>query len=149
MYLRTSQRRGEGLDYDILGKRGRHTSRAKSIHNLIRLLLIVKIPSLLESPYRLGSHVGSPVLLAKLEAIENKNTSHAQILKDLQLPLDVVLQREWETAQCDQERFAGGLVEEVLGDVVRRIDTDHGPFKGREGERLEAGGSPFIQGTDC
>lgn len=93
--------------------------------------------------------MGSPVLLAKLEAIENKNTSHAQILKDLQFPLDVVLQREWETAQCDQERFAGGLVEEVLGDVVRRIDTDHGPFEGREGERLQAGRGPFIQGTDC
>lgn len=70
-------------------------------------MLVVKPPSLLESPYRLGLHVGSLVLLAKVEAIENKNTSHAQVLKDLQLSLDVVLQCEWETTECDQERFAG------------------------------------------
>ena len=84
-----------------------HTSTAKRIDNLIGLLLVVKPPSLLESPYRLRLHVGSLVLLAKVEAIENKNTSHAQVLKDLQLSLDVVLQCEWETTECDQERFAG------------------------------------------
>lgn len=84
-----------------------HTSTAKRINNLIGLLLVVKPPSLLESPYRLRLHVGSLVLLAKVEAIENKNTSHAEVLEDLQLSLNVVLQREWETTECDQERFAG------------------------------------------
>lgn len=84
-----------------------HTSTAKRIDNLIGLLLVVKPPSLLESPYRLRLHVGSLVLLAKVEAIENKNTSHAEVLEDLQLSLNVVLQREWETTERDQERFAG------------------------------------------
>ena len=84
-----------------------HTSTAKRINNLIGLLLVVKPPSLLESPYRLRLHVGSLVLLAKVEAIENKNTSHAEVLEDLQLSLNVVLQREWETTERDQERFAG------------------------------------------
>lgn len=106
--------------------------------------MIVKVPSLLESPYRLGLHAGSLVLLSKVKAIEDKNTSHAQVLKDVQLALDIVLQRKGKTAQCGQERLAGGMVVEVLGDVVRRIDTDHGALEGRERKGLDAGGGPFI-----
>lgn len=40
------------------------------------------------------------------------------------------------------------MVKEVLGDVVRRIDSDHGPLKGREREGLDTGRGPFIQRTD-
>lgn len=40
------------------------------------------------------------------------------------------------------------MVKEVLGDVVRRIDSDHGPLKGRKREGLDTGRGPFIQGTD-
>lgn len=88
--------------------------------------------------------MGSLVLFPKIQAIEDENAGHPQILVDLQFPLDVVLQREGETTQGDQERFAGRVVEEVLGDVVRGIDTDDGAFEGRERERLDAGRGPFV-----
>lgn len=99
-------------------ERQKHTSSTKRINDLIRLLLIIKIPSLLESAPRLGLHVGSLVLLPKIQTIEDENAGHPQIPIDLQFPLDVILQREGETTQGDQERFAGRVVEEVLGDVV-------------------------------
>jgi len=97
-------------------------------------LLIVEIPSLFEGAYRLGVNLRPIILPAKVEAIEDENAADAEILEDLQFPLDVALQGEWEAAQRDEQRFAGGVVGEVLGEVVRRIDSDDSPFKGGEGE---------------
>jgi hypothetical protein len=40
-------------------------------------------------------------------------------------------------------------VGEVLRDVVRRIDTDDGPFECGEGEGQGAGRGPIVQRADC
>lgn len=126
-----------------------HTGTTESVDNLISLLLIVEFPSLFEGAYRLGVNLRPIILSAKVEAIEDENAADTEILEDLQFPLDVTLQGEWEATQRDKQRFAGGVVGEVLGEVVRRIDSDDSPFEGGEGERKGSAGSPFIQRTDC
>jgi hypothetical protein len=79
------------------------------------------------------------VLFPKIQPIEDKDTSNAQVFKSLQLFLDVASQGERKTSQGDEKRFAGGGVEEMLGDVVRRINADDSPFKCGEGKRRGAG----------
>lgn len=96
---------------------------------MVRLLLIVKIPGLLECPDRLLLHVGSLILFAKVETIEHENTSDAQILVGLQFSFNVALQCEWKATEGDQKGLARGRLEEVLRNVVRRIDTDNRPFE--------------------
>lgn len=76
-----------------------------------------------------------PIILpAKVKAIEDENAADAEILENLQFPLNVTLQGEWEAAQRDEKRLAGGVVSEVLGEVVRCIDSDDSPFEGGKGE---------------
>lgn len=106
-----------------------HTGAAKRIHHLIRLLLIVKIPGLLECPDRLLLHVGSLILFAKVETVEHEDTCHAQILVRFQFSFNIALQCEWKAAEGDQKGLARGRLEEVLRNVVRRIDTDNRPFE--------------------
>lgn len=40
-------------------------------------------------------------------------------------------------------------MKKVLGDVVRRINSDDGAFEGGEGKRGMTAGEPVIQGPDC
>lgn len=88
--------------------------------------------------------MGFNVLPAKVEAIEDENAADAKILKDVQLPLDVTLQGEREAAQRDEQWLARGVMVEVLGEVVRGIDTNDSPFESGEGEREGSAGGPFV-----
>lgn len=87
--------------------------------------------------------------LAKVEAIEDENAADAQVLEGLQLSLDVALEGEGEATQRDQKRFPGGMVVEVLVDVVRRIDTDYSALECGEGKELGAADGPFVQRANC
>lgn len=60
-----------------------------------------------------------------------------------------MFQGEGEAAERDKKRFARAVVIEVVSEVVRRIDTENGPFEGSEGKRDGSAGGPFIQSTDC
>jgi len=71
--------------------------------------------------------------LAKVEAIEDENAADAQVLEGLQLPLDVALEGEGEAAQRDQKRLPGGMVVQMVVDVVRRIDADYSALECGEG----------------
>lgn len=94
---------------------------------------------MLKRPHSLMVCLRPLILLPKIQPIEDKDTTHAQVFKNLQLLLDVASQGEGETSQGDEKRFAGGGVEEMLGDVVRRINADDSPFKCGEGKRRGAG----------
>ena len=124
------------------------TSTTKCVHHLVSLLLVIEIPSLFKCPYRLRRYVGSLVLSAKVETVEDKNTCYARVLEELQLSFDIIPQGERESAKSDQEWLTGGRVEEVLFDVMRRINTDDGTFESGEWKGLRAGSGPFIQWAD-
>jgi hypothetical protein len=126
-----------------------HTNATECLDNLVSLLLVIQFPSILKRPNGLVLYGRSLVLLSKVQAAEDEDDGHAQILEHLKLLLNVASQREWETSECDQERFTGGRVGEVLRDVVRRIDTDDGPFESGEGEGQGAGRGPIVQRADC
>jgi hypothetical protein len=85
----------------------------------------------------------------EFEAIENEDAGDTEVFEGLELLLDIAPQGEGKSTERAQQRFPGGLVDEVLGDVVRRIDTDHGAFQGGQREGLGATHGPFIEGTDC
>jgi hypothetical protein len=88
------------------------------------------------------------LLLAKVKTIEYEDTANSQTLEGLELLLDVVLQGERKAAESAQQGLAGGLVRQVLGNIVRRIDTDDCALQGGEGKGLAAAIDPVVKRTD-
>lgn len=127
---------------------GDHTSVAEGIHHLVCLLLVVEFPGLFEWARRSGLGGRALILFAEFEAIEDKDAADTEVFEGLELFLDVAPQGEGESTERAQQRFPGGLVDEVLGEVVRRIDSDNGAFEGGKREGLGATHGPFIKGTD-
>lgn len=94
--------RGVPMDVSVVTKAwSTHTSTTESVNYLVRLLLVVEFPGLLECAQRLGVDIGSLLSVSKVEAIEDKDTADAQVLKSLQLSLDVILQCKGKPAECD------------------------------------------------
>lgn len=125
-----------------------HTGIAEGIDNLVGLLLIIELPGLLEGAHRRGRSVRAVLLLTEIKAIKDEDTANPQVLEGLELLLDVVLQGEWEATESAQQSLAGGLVGQVLGNIVRRIDTDDRALQGGEGEGLATAIDPVVKRTD-
>lgn len=125
-----------------------HTGIAEGIDNLVGLLLIIELPGLLEGAHRRGRSVRAVLLFTEVKAIKDEDTTHTQVLEGLELLLDVVLQGEWEATESAQQGLAGGLVGQVLGNIVRRIDTDDRALQGGEGEGLATAIDPVVKRTD-
>lgn len=111
----------------------KHTGIAEGIDDLVGLLLVVELPGLLEGAHGGRLCGGTVFLLAKFQAVKYKYATDAEVLEDLELLLDVAPQGEREAAQGAQQCLTGGLVDQVLGDVERRIDTDDSALYSREG----------------
>jgi len=88
------------------------------------------------------------LLLAKVKAIEDEDTANPQVLEDLELLLDVVLQGERKATERAQQGLSSGLIGQMLGNIVRCIDTDDSALQGGEGERLAAAIDPVVKRTD-
>lgn len=46
-------------------------------------------------------HLRPLILLSKIQTVEDKNTSHTQVLENLQLLLDIASQGERESSESD------------------------------------------------
>lgn len=125
-----------------------HTGIAEGIDDLIGLLLVVEVPGLLEGPQRGLLSLGAILLLAELQAIEDKDATDPEVLEGLELFLDVVLQSEGEATQSAQQRLASCMIDEVLGDIERGIDTDDRALQSGEGKGLGAAIDPVVECAD-
>lgn len=110
--------------------------------------MVVQVPGLLEGAHGCLLRLGAVLLLAEFQAIEDKDTADPEVPEGLELLLDVVLQSEREATQSTQKRLAGCMIDQVLGDIERSVDTDDRALQSGEGEGLGAAIDPVVESAD-
>jgi hypothetical protein len=78
-----------------------HTGIAKGIDHLIGLLLVIKVPRLLERTGGLSPGVGLVFSQAKIQAIEDKDACDTQVLECLQLSPNIAFKCKRKASECD------------------------------------------------